>query len=57
MFDIVKGGALNHAKADYEQVSVGVGQPKIINRYKFDIYSDFQQVCVVAGQPEVVNPN
>ena len=26
MFDIVEGGALNHAEADYEQVRVGIGQ-------------------------------
>ena len=28
MFDIVEGGALNHAEADYEQVRVGIGQTK-----------------------------
>ena len=26
MFDIFKGGAFNHAEADYEQVRVGIGQ-------------------------------
>ena len=28
MFDIFKGGALNHVEADDEQVSVWVGQPE-----------------------------
>ena len=28
MFDIFKGGALNHVEADNEQVSVWVGQPE-----------------------------